>query len=107
MTYVPDDAAGAAADRSDGWDVLSRDLKEVAVDVVLHVPAAVGERALDLRLAAEAMAAAVASSSCPGASTLHAHRPARLRTNTLIEELAKKERNARRAEEERERERDC
>lgn len=51
---APDDAAGAASDGPDGRDVLGGDLKEVAVDVVLHVASAVRVGALDLRLSAMA-----------------------------------------------------
>lgn len=47
----PDNAVGAPADGSDGGDVLGGHLEEVAVDVVLHVAAAVGEHAPDVVVA--------------------------------------------------------
>jgi hypothetical protein len=67
---VPNDAAGAASDWADGRDVLGGDLEEVAIDVVLHVAAAVGVRALDLRLSAVAHPQAPSDAG----SAFHAHR---------------------------------
>jgi len=74
--HAPDDAAGAAADGPDGRDVLGGDLEEVAVDVVLHVAAAVRVRALDLRLPAvtQPQAPPDAGAASASSSPLHAHR---------------------------------
>jgi len=77
-----DDAAGAAADGADGRDVLGGDLEEVAVDVVLHVAAAVRVRALDLRLPAVAEPQAPPDAGAASASSpLHAHRTTTITTS--------------------------
>jgi hypothetical protein len=90
---VPNDAAGAASDWADGRDVLGGDLEEVAVDVVLHVAAAVGVRALDLRLSAVAHPQAPSDAG----SAFHAHRPPSRRHPPVSREKKGHRRRRRRA----------